>query len=104
MRPLPKGNIVKNLRITTKPDALQTAIDEALAQLKGIEVNSIEYNDKMKTITELYKLQEKNTPKRVSPDTVAIVVGNLAGIVLILGYERAHVVTSKALSFVIKAR
>lgn len=95
---------MKNLRITTKPDALQTAIDEALAQLKGIEVNSIEYNDKMKTITELYKLQEKNTPKRVSPDTVAIVVGNLAGIVLILGYERAHVVTSKALSFVIKAR
>ena len=95
---------MKHLRITTKPDALQIAIDEALAQLKGVNVDSNEYNDKMGRITELYKLKEKNSPKRVSPDTVAIVVGNLAGIVLILGYERAHVVTSKALGFVIKAR
>lgn len=104
MRPLLKGIIVKHLRITTKPDALQTTIDEALDQLKGIDVDSNEYNDKMTTITELYKLKEKHTPKRVSPDTVAIVVGNLVGIGLILGYERAHVVTSKALGFVIKAK
>ena len=95
---------MKHLRITTKPDALQIAIDEALAQLNGIEVESTEYNEKMIAVTELYKLKEKHSPKRVSPDTVAIVVGNLAGIALILGYERAHVVTSKALGFVIKAR
>lgn len=104
MRPLLKGKTVKNLRITTKPDALQIAIDEALAQLSGIDVDSDRYNEKMAKINELYKLKEKNTPKRVSPDTMAIVIGNLAGIALILGYERAHVVTSKALGFVIKAR
>lgn len=95
---------MKHLRITTKPDALQIAIDEALAQLSGIEVDTNEYNDKMTTITELYKLKENNSPKRVSPDTVAIVVGNLVGIALILGYEQAHVVTSKALGFVMKPR
>jgi hypothetical protein len=104
MRPLLKGNIVKHIRITTKPDALQVAIDEALAQLHGIEVNSNDYNDKMTTINELYKLKEKNTPKRVSPDTMAIVVGNLVGIGMIIGYERAHVVTSKAIGFVLKSK
>jgi len=95
---------VKFLRITTKPDALQIAIDEALAQLNGLEVTSTEYTKTMDQVTALYKLQEKNSPKRVSPDTIAIVVGNLAGIALILGYEQAHVVTSKALGFVIKSK
>lgn len=95
---------MKHLRITTKPDSLQIAIDEALAQLTGIDIESSEYAEKMDQIKELYKLQEKHSPKRVSPDTVLIVVGNLAGIVAILGYERAHVVTSKALGFVLKPR
>jgi ABC-type hemin transport system substrate-binding protein len=104
MRPLLKGTNVKFLRITTKPDALQTAIDETLAQLKGLEATSNEYIEIMEQVTALYKLQEKNSPKRVSPDTVLVVVGNLAGIALILGYEQAHVVTSKALAFVIKSK
>jgi hypothetical protein len=32
------------------------------------------------------------------------VIGNLTGILLILNYERAHVVTSKAIGFVLKPR
>lgn len=87
-----------------QPTVLDETIDAALAQLKGIEVGSDEYNRKMDQITKLYTLKEKNSPKRVSPDTLILVAGNLAGIVLILGYERAHVVTSKALGFVLKSR
>lgn len=41
--------------------------------------------------------------KRVSPETLAIIGGNIAGIVLILGYEHVHVVTSKALGFVMRS-
>lgn len=104
MRPLLKGNAMKSLRITTKPSAIDTVIDDALYQLKGINVDSDEYTEIMNQISELYRLKEKTSTKHVSPDTLAIIVGNLAGIVLILGYERAHVVTSKALSFVIKPR
>lgn len=92
------------LRLQTKPTALDIAIDEALAQLQGIAVDSDEYTKKMEKITELYKLKEKNTPAAVSADTKAIVAGNLLGILMILHYERVHVVTSKALSFVLKPR
>lgn len=40
----------------------------------------------------------------ISPDTILIVAGNLAGIILILGYEKMDIITSKALNFVLKGR
>lgn len=46
---------------------------------------------------------EKRSQK-VSPDVLATVGGNLAGILLILNYERVGIVTSKALGFVQKLR
>lgn len=48
------------------------------------------------------KKQESEKPDRVSKETWAIIGGNLAGIVAILGYEKANVIASKALSFVLK--
>lgn len=42
--------------------------------------------------------------RHISPDTLATIGANLAGIVLILNYERAGVVASKALGFVQKLR
>jgi hypothetical protein len=101
MRPLLKGYA---MIIKTQPTVLDETIDDALAQLKGIEVGTDEYTKKMDQITKLYALKEKNSPKRVSPDTMVLVAGNLAGIAMILFHEQAHVVTSKALSFVLKSR
>jgi len=50
------------------------------------------------------KKQELELNKRVKVDTIAIIAGNIIGIGLILGYERAHIVTSKALGFVLKSK
>jgi hypothetical protein len=94
---------MKTLRITTKPSALDSAIDEALSKLKDIDPNSQEYDALMTALIDLYKLKEKHQ-KQVSPDTKAIVFGNLAGILLIISYERVHIVTTKALGFVMKPR
>jgi hypothetical protein len=88
--------------IKPKPTVLDETIDACLAQLSGIPVESDEFNRKMEQINKLYALREKHAKKGVSSDTLLIVAGNLAGIVMILGYERAHVVTSKALGFVLK--
>jgi hypothetical protein len=41
---------------------------------------------------------------KVSADVAATVAANLAGILIIINHERAHVVTSKALAFVAKLR
>ena len=60
-------------------------------------------------ISEMLDLMERRDELRkkkvhVSPDTIAIIAGNLAGILLILNYEQFNVVSSKALGFVIKGR
>lgn len=92
------------LKTATKKTTLDDVITEALTQTSGISIDTEEYANKVETLSKLYKLKETDSKSRISPDTVAIVAGNLAGIVLILGYERAHVVTSKALGFVLKSR
>ena len=51
------------------------------------------------TISDLLKTEWK-----ISPDTLVIVAANLLGIILILKYEQLDIISSKALSFVIKGR
>lgn len=95
---------MKTLRITTQPDALDVLINEALDQSKGSDILSEEYKNRMAQIERLFKLKEHSAPKPVSRDTMVIAATNLIGIGMILGWERAHVVTSKALGFVMKSR
>jgi hypothetical protein len=73
-----------------------------LSEIENAKTNE-ERLSAMKAYRELCELQEKSKT-RVSPDTLLIVGGNLIGIVLILGYEHLHVVTSKALGFVLRGR
>ena len=81
-------------------------LDRALAIL----VTRIETADEDETarlvdqITKLYKAKELFARKPISRDTLVLVAGNLIGIILILNYEKAGVVTSRALNFVMKLR
>ena len=82
---------------------LEATIKTAYANLSSYSAHSPESAAIADQLTKLYALKESNSKRRISPDTLAIVAGNLAGILLIVGHEQAHVVTSKALNFVIKA-
>ncbi len=81
---------------------LEKAIDEVFREMARCQSNEDEYAKMVDQLSKLYSLRE--TPQRLSPDTLAIVIGNLVGIILIVGHERLHVVTSKALTFVMKLR
>jgi hypothetical protein len=78
------------LLIKENDSAIETKLKEAECRLKDIEASE--------------RLKEFDRRWKVSPDTAALVLGNLIGILVIVGHERAHVVTSKALNFVMKAR
>lgn len=60
----------------------------------------------LQQITEIMERQEKlREKKRISPDTIAVIAGNLLGIALIIGHEQlGHVISTKALGFVLKGR
>ena len=83
---------------------LETAIDDLLKQMSEMKGETEEYSLLADQLVKLYKLKEIDAPKRISPDTLAIVIGNLAGIAFIVAYEKANIVTSKALGFVLKLR
>jgi hypothetical protein len=85
---------------------LDEAIDLALLELQKHAPYTTEYIKVVEQLEKLYKLRapKPELQKPVSLDTVLTVAGNIAGIVIILGYERAHVITSKAFSLIIKPR
>lgn len=86
--------------------ALEETIETLLLEMSLTESTSDEFGKLLDRLEKLHKMKavEKDSRNRVSPDAILTVGANLAGIVLILGFERAHIVTSKALSFVLKTK
>lgn len=93
---------------TRKPPQEDSELDKVITELLS-EILETRAEDKaypimVAQLTALYKLKEQDAPKLISADTKATIAANLIGIAMILGHEQAHVVTSKALSFVTKLR
>lgn len=83
---------------------LEKTIDQLIADMADKKADSEDYANMVSQLDTLYKLKAEDKPDRVSRDTLAIVAGNLAGVILIVGYERANLVTSKALALLVKTR
>lgn len=87
---------------------LEIAIDDLLKEMSDLSGEDAAYSKMVTQLDVLYKLKEVDqkiaSGRRVSPDTWALALANIFGIVLIVGHERANVLTSKALTFVSKLR
>lgn len=94
--------------LTRKNKAEKTALEEQIEdlhdQMSKLTPGSDEFSTRLAVLEKLYKIQSAQPDDRVSADTKMVVAGNLAGILLILNFERLGVVTSKALGFVLKSR
>lgn len=87
-----------------EPTELDPVIGRLLELMANEDPNTEEYSKMTDQLIKLYKLKAETAPKRVSADTWALIVANLAGIILIIGHERANVITTKALAFVQRLR
>ena len=83
---------------------LEKEIEVVLLDMKDMYVDSDEYEVALNHLSILHEINSKEKKWNVSPDTMAVVAGNLLGIVLILKHEELNIITSKAMSFVIKGR
>lgn len=95
------------MKLFTKKDKrtiLEKEIDSVVIKMGGVDSSSKEYTTMTANLELLYKAKALERARHVSSDTKAIIAGNLLGIGLILLYERADVITSKALGFIIKGR
>jgi hypothetical protein len=78
---------------------LDAEIMKLLEEMKEESKTSDEY---VKMVDQLKKLYELRNSSRISNETWATIGANLAGIVIILSHERAHVIATKSLSLVKK--
>lgn len=91
-----------------KPKVTSIKLEEAMLRLlDDMEMfgpNSEEYPLMLGHYQKLHTMSKSEDSRRVTPDTVALVAGNLLGILIIVAYEQKHVMTSKGLGFVLKSK
>ena len=87
-----------------KRTLLEKEIESVLCNMSTYPPDSEEYGIMSENLERLYKAKSNEKERRVSPDTIAIIAGNLLGIALILGYEKANIITTKAFSHIMKGR
>ena len=94
------------LRIFKKnePQPVDDLIRDVLNKMNATEVDTEEYPKLMVLLERLYELKTKQRRAPVSSDTIALVAGNLMGILLIVAYEQKHVMTSKGFGHIIKPK
>jgi hypothetical protein len=83
---------------------LEKEIDNLLYDLASTQPYSKEYTAMAANLEMLYKAKSLEKKNILSMDTLAIVAGNLLGILLILKFEKVDIITSKALSLLLKGR
>lgn len=79
---------------------LDENIDMFLENMLVLGVNAEEYKEQLTVVERLNKLKAGNPEKKLSHDTIAMVLGNVVCVVIIVAYEQKHVMASKAMSFV----
>lgn len=97
-----------NRKNEIKPSHLDSAISSLISDLEIHASGSEQYTasaESLKILIEL-DLAEKAASRTNTIDinTVIPVAGSIAGILMVLSYEHAHVVTSKALTFIPKIK
>lgn len=88
-----------------KPNSLDEAIERLISEMAGYDASSDEYAAAAKALRTMYEVKALE-PKRniVSAETWAIIGANLAGIGMILYFEKANVLTSKAISLILRPK
>lgn len=89
-------------RNNPESDPLQRVINQMCLEMLEEQPGTEEYVKMADQLNKLLKQQESRLPKQIDRNTLILVAGNLAGIVLILAYEKAGVITSRAIGFVLK--
>jgi hypothetical protein len=92
------------VRLIRKQSILKESIDDVLIKMRTEDPSSEEYSQLLNKLERLIRLKDDESSNRVSSDTMAIVVGNLLGILIIVSYERNHVMVSRGINFLLRTK
>ena len=85
---------------------LEKEIDSVLDIMSTTQPASDEYKTMTESLEKLYKAKASESERKVkvSPDTIAVGVFGILQLLLIMRYEEARVITTKAFGYVMKGR
>jgi len=84
---------------TTEETLLDLEITSLQTALSNLRATDDDYDTTLTQLERLFTLKQLEKPQKISADTKATIAANLAGILTIVAYEHSHVITTKALSF-----
>jgi len=94
---------MKLIRSDVRAD-LEKEISNLTKKLGVLEPDSKEYQVVADNVVRLCNARSYIKDRFASWDTLAVIGGNLLGIVLVLNYEKLDIVSSKAFGLIIKGR
>jgi hypothetical protein len=90
--------------VDTQPSTLDQLIERYEKAMLDVPATDPSYPTMTDQLTKLYKIKEtEKSSRRVDANTLAIIGGNLAGILLVINAERLHVITTKAASMAFRS-
>jgi hypothetical protein len=84
--------------------SLETLTTDILNEMDEKGPLSDDYPGLLAYLERIHEVKAKERRNPVSLDTIALVAGNLLGILIIVAYEQKHVITSKGLPQLIRPR
>jgi hypothetical protein len=93
--------------IFTKRDKrteLEKEIAAVLEEMRNTDRSSDKYAKLLTHLKGLNTIWRSQRSCRVSPDTWALIGGNLAGLVMIMTFEKTDAIVTKAIQFVLRGR
>jgi hypothetical protein len=79
-------------------------ITRAVKALHDQDITEEKYGIILHRLETLSKMRQEEKPDQLSSDTLALVAANLIGILLIIRHEHVNVISSKAMSTLIRPR
>jgi hypothetical protein len=92
------------LKTRNAPTQFDEEITRLLRDIAAEPVSTEKYQKDLVCLERLHKLRMEVKPERMKRDTLAMIAGNLVGVLIIVAYEQKHVITSKGLAQLIKFR
>ena len=92
------------INLKPKQSKLDLAIDVLLGEMLEPGYAADDWAKMIEQQTKNYQLKEQDSRSRPSADTLLIVGANIVGIILIIGHERASIITTKALGFIMRLK
>lgn len=104
MRTTERKAVLRQFFKSEMPTPVDGLIDAVIEELHKSMNNPERYSALLEHLDRLNGIKAKQRRTPMSRDTMAIVAGNLLGILIIVAYENKHVMTSKGFTQIIRPK